>query len=87
MVFLYAVGAAWDQKRMTTKYGKRSASAIPLWKEDFQQFVETINPLITAGNEHYVVIFPGSAKRAGAGLAVMAGLAIETQILEMFRKG
>ena len=48
VVFLYAVGASWDQQRMTTKYGKRSASAIPLWKEDFQQFVETINPLITA---------------------------------------
>ena len=34
---------------------------------------------------NYVVICPGSAKRAGAGLAVMAGLAIETQILDMFR--
>ena len=86
VVFLYAVGASWDQKRMKCKYDKRSATSIPLWKEDFQQFVNTINPLITAENEIYVVICPGSAKRAGAGLAVMAGLAIETQILDIFRK-
>ena len=88
VVFLYTVGASWDQKRWKSsdKYDRRGSRAVALWKEDFGQFVETINPLITAENENYAVIFPGAAKRTGAGLAVMAGLAIETQMLEMFRK-
>ena len=48
--------------------------------------MDSINPLITAENENYTVLFPGVAKHTGAGLAVMAGLAIETQMLEFFRK-
>ena len=48
--------------------------------------MDTVNPLITAENENYAVVFPGAAKRIGAGLAVMAGLAIETQMLDIFRK-
>ena len=88
VVFMYIVGASWDQKRWKSHdtYDRRGSRAVALWKEDFQQFVDTVNPLITAENENYAVIFPGAAKRTGAGLAVMAGLAIETQMLEIFRK-
>ena len=81
-----AVGASQDHTRVKGNNDRRSTRPTCLWTHDFHQFEETINPLIAAENDKYVVICPGETKRDGAGLAVIAGLAIDTQILDRFRK-
>ena len=59
---------------------------VRIWLEDFQMFADTIDEVVTPANEHYAVIPCDKSKRGGGGLSAQAGITIETQVIEVFRK-
>ena len=83
--FFYSVGMSWDPRRVDGTDPKKRRPPVALWKEDFQLFMETMSQLVTSESENYIVVFPGRAKRQGAGLAVEAGLFVENQLLDIVR--
>ena len=83
----YMVPCSWDAPRPPTgKQDRRANLPMPLWVEDFESFVAACHTLVTPENENYAVVFAGRTKRGSAGMASEAGLAIETQILDAFKK-
>ena len=83
----YMVPCSWDAPRPGEgKQDRRSNLPMPLWVEDFESFVAACHALITAENENYAVVFTGRTKRGSAGMASEAGLAIESQIVDAFKK-
>ena len=84
---VYLVPCSWDPSRPAEgKQDRRSNLPMALWAEDLDSFVTAANTLVTAENENYAVVFAGRTKRGSAGMASEAGLAIESQIIEAFKK-
>jgi hypothetical protein len=83
--FVYAVGMSWDTRRAEGTDPKKRRTPVALWREDFILFMDTMQHLVTAESENYIAVYPGRAKRQGAGLAVEAGLFVENQLLDIVR--
>ena len=87
VAFCYMVPCSWDQWRPPQgKQDRRSNLPMALWAEDFDSFVAVAHEMITAENENYAIIFAGRTKRTSAGMASEAGIAMETQLIEAFKK-
>ena len=91
--YLYAIGSAWGlqkpDQRADVKEGqsdKRAIRPTPVWASDLSMFIECANGLITAENECYAVVLVGRAKRQGAGMWVEAGLAVEQQVMDIWKE-
>ena len=87
VALVYAIPCSWDAPRPSDgKQDRRANYPLPLWVEDFESFVAVASEVVTPENQNHAVVFMGRTKRMSAGLASEAGLAIENQIIECFKK-
>ena len=82
LCYLYAVPCAWDLPRCENHGPSSSRRTTSMLAEDFAQFADVIDRLITLENESYAVVLAGRASRAGAGLSVQAGITGQVQIID-----
>ena len=80
LCYLYATPCVWDRPRAQ---GKTFGSCTPaLVQSDLEFFCETVNSFITSENRSYAVVLCGRSNRAGGGVSVEAGLALEDKVLK-----
>ena len=85
VAYIYSVPSSWDQMRPAEgETDKRRYRPVALWKDDLEQFVRVVSPLVTNATESVIGILVGKGKRQGAGLFVEAGCAVIQSVLQVF---
>ena len=83
--YLYTVPCSWDLPQEQGRGGCRRARPVRLIPEDFANFCEVVDRLVSASNECYAVVLVGKSARQGSGLMVEAGLLSENLIVSTMR--
>lgn len=85
MCYLYTVPCSWDLPQEQGREAARRARPVRLIPEDFANFCEVVDRLVSASNESYAVVLVGKSTRQGSGLMVEAGLLSENMIVSTMR--